>query len=679
MSASTMSVGGLVSGLDTNSIVDQLSALEQQKVTAVKKKQDQSQLRLSALGTLQGMLTTLSSKSKDLSKIDSFSMFKATSSDETIANITGSGEGIQGNIGVNVRQLARSWKVASKALPDQTSNLAAAGTLTLSKSAAAIKSDSSSTSVDISIANGDTLKDIAAKINAASGAGMTASIVNFGTGDTRLMLNGVDEGSQSFAITEASGGNVLSTLGLTKTSSTRTSDLGLRLASGGAAQTTTTLGSLYTGIGDNNVTAADTIALTYAVGGGASSTLTANATTISGGRTTDLRAVTAGEMSNWMGSTLGGTFSASLNTSGEFVVTNTAGTAVDFSLAMGAGSTGTLQLGGSSNRTSWANTLSQGQNAFYTMNGLSIASKTNNDTTTLNGAAIGLKKVSADTTSETTLTLDRDNAGIQKKVQDFLDSYNNTVKYVKEKSTTSVVASKDSNGLSQNKVTPGDLSLDSSVSGLSSQLRAMITSPVAGLSAKTKYDSLAAIGILTDKDSGGLNIDEDKFQAALAADFDGVRRLFANSGWTDNGGATVGGWTDSTKPGTYSLTPSTDVIGGNAGNRIGDILFSKTGDSTGLGVTAPTSISGNVQATFARGVAGQLQQFITNLTAFDGSFKSNQTSVQTQVDNYSKQATLVQDRVDKYRKNLSAQFTAMENAMLKIKNQSSAFMAQIGG
>ena len=678
-SSSGISFSGLASGIDTNSMVTQLVALEQTKVTAVQKKQDQTQLRLTALGTLQGMLTTMDSKSKDLSTLDSFSLFSSNSSDPTVATIAGSGEGIQGNIGINVRQLASSWKIASNAMTSQTTALSASGTLSLSKSAAALKLDSSTTSVDITIGSGDSLKDIAAKINSAAGAGMTATIVNFGTGDTRLMLNGVDEGSNSFTLTEKSGGNVMSTLGLTKADSTQTSSFGLRLQTGGPATPTSTLGSLYTGIGQNNVDANDKISLTYSVAGGASSTITATAATISaasGTPTTDMKAVTTQQMADWMKATFGGKFQVAVDSSGEMVATNPDGVAVDFSLSMGKG---TLPLGGSSSRTSWANVLSKGQNAFYSMNGMSISSASNADATTFTGATVNLKSVSTDATTQTQLTLNRDTTGIQKKVQDFLDSYNSIIQYIDQNTASTVSSSKDANGLSQNKVTPGDLTGDTSVGGIKSQLRTMLTSPVPGLSAKTQYDSLASVGILTDKDTGGLAIDQTKFQAALAADFDGVRRLFANSGWTDNSNATVGGWTDSTKAGTYALSPSTDVVDGKPGNRIGDILFSQTGDSTGLGVTAPTSISGTVKATFVRGVGGQIQQYINTLTSFDGAYNTNKKTVQQQIDDYSKQADTVQTRVDTYRKTLVAQFSAMENAMLKIKNQSSAFAAQIGG
>lgn len=662
-------------------MVEQLVALEQSKVTAVKKKQDQTELRLSALGTLQGMLSTLATNAKNLSKLTGFSKFTSSSSDEKVATISGTDEGLEGSVGVNVRQLATSMKVASKGFADSTVARAASGTLTLSKSAAAIKTDPSKTTVDITIGASDSLKDIAAKINAASGSGVTASIMNFGNGDIRLMLNGADQGADGFSITEGSGGNVLSTLGLTDAKTRQTSDFDLRLATGGAATGASTLGSLYTGIGANNLAAGDKIDLTFSVNGGANSTVQFSAASVG---KTSLKDVTVDELTGWMNTQMGGAaagFSTTLDGSGRIVATNTGTPAktVDFSLAMGAGSTGTLKLGESSSATSWANVLQEGRNAFYMLNGQSVSSKSNEDSTTLVGATIKLNQVSETTTSEVSLTLEKDVDGIKATIQTFLDSFNKITDYIDEKTKTTVESKAGENGISTNTVIRGDLAADSSASRIKQQLRDMITSEVKGLEGKTNYTSLASIGITTDSDTGDLTIDDDKFKNALNSDFDGVRRLFANSGWTDNSAASVGGWSESTKAGTYVLSPSTDVVDGKPGNRIGDILFSQSGDSTGLGVTAPTSIAGNVSATFVRGVAGQLQQYIATLTAFDGAFNTNKKTVQQQIDDYSKQADRVQTRVDSYRKNLVAQFSAMENAMLKIKNQSSAFLAQIGG
>ncbi|MBK8804990.1 MAG: flagellar filament capping protein FliD [Fibrobacteres bacterium] len=678
MSTSGISVGGLVSGIDTNNMVDQLVALEQQKVAAVQKKQSQASLKLTTLGTVQSMLSSLSTKASALYKQSSFSLYKASTTDDKIATITGTGSGIQGNIGVNVQQLATTWKVASSSQSSQVSALGTAGTLHLSKNAAALKADGTTSTVDVTILAGDTLKDIAAKINAATGAGVTATVANFGGTDNRLMLNGMDQGSDSFSITEDVGGNVLSGLGLTSTTSTRVSSFQLRAQTGGPAKDATTLGELYTGLGLNNLeNSTDKLSFSWSRGAANGSEPTLDASTISNGRTTLLSEVTVQELRSHMATEMGAT--VSLNASGELVAKDATGAALDFTLGMATGSAGTIPLGGSENRTSWKTVLQEGRGAFYTMNGLAIASATNEDSTTLTGATIGLHNVSETTTEETTLSLTRDMAGIEAKVTEFLDSFNSLSKFIREKSESKVQTKADSKGMSMNQVTAGELTFDSTVRSVLNQLRDSLTNPVPGLSGKTNYDSLASVGIVTSKDTGYLEVDSKKFQAALSADFDGVTRLFANSGWTDNPNAEVGGWTNDTKPGTYSLSPSTDVVDGAAGNRSGDILFSRSGNSKGLGVTVASSVAGTLNATFTRGVAGSVAQYIAQVNSMiDGSMKADTDSVKRQIENYTKQATTVQERVDRYRTNLVSQFTGMEKAMLNLKNQSSAFLAQIG-
>ena len=188
------------------------------------------------------------------------------------------------------------------------------------------------------------------------------------------------------------------------------------------------------------------------------------------------------------------------------------------------------------------------------------------------------------------------------------------------------------------------------------------------------------MGITTDATTGHLTIKQTTFQAALTADPQGVARLFSNSAWTDNGNATAGGWTDSTQTGTYSLTPSTDTIDGSSGNRVGDILFSTKGNSKGLGVTAPSSISGSVNATFVRGIAGQIGQFINQVQdPVSGILTSDSTSIQSRITDLGKQASDQQTRVDAYRTQLMASFSGMEHSMSTLKKQSSAFLSAIGG
>src|SRR3954447_10107545 len=65
-STSTINFGGLASGLDTNTIVDQLMAIERQPQTRLKLKQSQIDARNSALSAVASRLKNLTIAAHDL-------------------------------------------------------------------------------------------------------------------------------------------------------------------------------------------------------------------------------------------------------------------------------------------------------------------------------------------------------------------------------------------------------------------------------------------------------------------------------------------------------------------------------------------------------------------------------------------------------------------------------------
>jgi len=664
--SSTTSVSGLVSGIDTDSLVKSLVALENQKVTAIQKKQTAAQATLSAVGELQSKVSSLATAAQDLDEIDEFDLYKNTSSDDNTVAVEGGGEGLEGSFAVRVQQLATSWKVASDKQSSSTTALNYAGTFSLSKSASAIEADPTKTSIDITVEAGDTLKDIVRKINASDGAGVTATLVTLASDDVRLMLTSVDQGTGTFDISDKTG-SVVSSLGILSASTNKTSnsDFSLRLSAGGAATGTTTLSNLFTGIGNNNIAASDSITLTGKDSAGADVSASFSAA--------DLRTKTVGELATWMGSQLGAT--VTVNDSGELVAKSSTGTAVSFSLAMSGTSTGTLGLGGSSEESTFKNTITEGRKAFYTLNGLAVSSDSNEDEDTLAGANVILKNVSQADDPDVQVKITRDDDGLQKKVQTMLDAYNDLMTFIDEKTASTIEETTDSEGNTVNTYVAGELTGQYAITSLKSNIQKMMTSQVTALEGRTNYTSLATLGITTTSD-GTLELDSDTFNDAISSDFDGVRRLFANSGWTSSQTASVGGWSKNTKAGTWTVDAVANTIGGVAAERSGDVLFGQGSDTSGLGITAPTS-SGTFTATFNRGIAGLIDQYYKQVTGLDGLLKTTKTSIQDQINSYSEQVTTAQSRVTSYRENLVSQFTAMEQAMLKIKSQSSSFSSMI--
>lgn len=669
--ASAMSVGGLVSGLDTNSIIDGLTAIESQKISAIEKRKSQTQATLTALGDLQSKFLGFAGLARDMNDMKDFDLYKATSSEAGTVELKGGTEGLEGSFAVRVQQLASSWKVASKQFANSTTDLALAGTLRFSRSAAAVEADPTKPTVDVTIAQGDTLKDIATKINAADNAGVSATLVTVGPGDVRLMLTAVDAGSNSFTMENAGGDDIAAALGvLTSGTQTRASEFALRKATGGPATATTLMSELYTGIGANNLLTTDRISLTGAKADGTPVTATFPPTLPE-----HLTTATVGDLATWLGGELGAT--VTIDTSGRLVAKSATGTAMEFTLSMGGSSAGTLPLGASSDQRTFSNVIAEGRKAFYTLNGLSIAADSNTDKVTLSGAEVVLKNVTATTDPDVQLTLKRDDEGLAKKVTSFLDSYNGLMSFIDSKSKATIKETKDANGQTVRNFVPGEFTGQNMVQTLKQTLQTAMTSVVSGIADKTSYTSLAAVGITTSKSDGTLGLDATKFQKALDNDFDGVRRLFANSGWTNNPSATVGGWTQDTKSGSWTVDPTANTINGLSATRSGDVLTGQSGDFLGLGINAPTSVS-PFTVNFSRGVAGVIEQFYNSATSVGGILRDARTNVQNQVSEYGKQVSTAQSRVDRYRENLVKQFTGLEQSMLRLKNQSSAFMSQIG-
>jgi len=670
--ASTASVSGLVSGIDTDSLIKSLVALETQKVTAIERKKSATQATLSAFGELQSKVAALSTAAKELDELKDFDLYKNTSSDDNTVAVEGGGEGLEGSFSMRVQQLATSWKVSSGQFSSSTTALMKTGTFTLSRSASAIEQDPTKTTVDIDVQAGDSLKDIVRKINAADGAGVTATLVTLANNDVRMMLTSVDQGTGTFSIANKGASTIVDDLGiLDTTTKTAQSEFSLRLANGGAAKATTAFTSLFTGIGANNIGGSDAITLNGTKANG--DTIT-NLRWQNAGVDVDLTTKTVGDLTTWLAGELGlAPGDVTINDSGEIVAKSASGP-VTFTLGMSGGS-GTLGLGGSTAETTFKNTITEGRRAFYTLNGLAMSSESNTDEDSLNGAKIILKNVSQADDPDIQVKIVRDDDGIKKKVQNMLDSYNNLIKFIDEKSKSEIAETTDANGNKVKNYVPGELTGQYVVTSLRSNLQKMMTSEVSTLAGRTNYTSLVTLGIKTAA-GGTLELDSEKFSKALSADFDGVRRLFANSAWTDNPSASVGYWNKETKTGSYTVDAVAGTIDGVAADRSGDVMISTSGNSNGLGLSAPAS-AGSITATFSRGIAGMLDQYYQQITGFDGMLKNTKTSIQSQLTSYSEQITKAQDRVGAYRETLVNQFTAMEQAMLRLKSQSSAFSAQI--
>ncbi|UYV18861.1 flagellar filament capping protein FliD [Halomonas qaidamensis] len=189
---------GVGSGLDLNGLVDQLRNAERQKLIPITQQKNQQQTKISAFGRLQSALSRFQESVVALDDAKLFSSQKSTSSSDAV-RVTTSADATAGYYDINVTQLARAGSIASNSVAMETVLAEVDATLTLDFGATyqdgvLQPSVEPLSSYSITISAGSTLATIRDQINADQNAGVSASIVNDGTG-YRLALNSKDTGA----------------------------------------------------------------------------------------------------------------------------------------------------------------------------------------------------------------------------------------------------------------------------------------------------------------------------------------------------------------------------------------------------------------------------------------------------------------------------------------------------
>lgn len=192
--ASSLAFG---TNLDINTIVTQLMTVEKRPLTLLAAKQSAIDAKISSYGMLKSAFSTLQTAAEGLSKADVFAARKATIADGNVATVAASTTATPGNYSIEVSSLARAQVTASAAFAGGSSATVGSGTLTIelgSYSGGAFTVNPDKTPVTVTIPNTATsLGDVRDAINAAN-AGVTASLLNDGTG-TRLVIASKEGGT----------------------------------------------------------------------------------------------------------------------------------------------------------------------------------------------------------------------------------------------------------------------------------------------------------------------------------------------------------------------------------------------------------------------------------------------------------------------------------------------------
>ncbi len=231
-----MSVDGLVSGLDTTSLISQLVQAEAAPQAQLKTKLSTTTASATAYRAVNSRFDAVRAAAEALTKPETWSAAKATSSSPTVTATVGTTPQT-GSVTFAVTQLAAAHSVRSDTVFSAPVGKTAADT-DFGATSIAVKVGTTTTTIDLDTdANGTaTLTEAAAAITKKTELGLTATVVQVGEGRYRLQLATRASGAAGF-FDVTSGGFTPLTTG---------ADATLKIGSGAGAYEVTSATNTFT-------------------------------------------------------------------------------------------------------------------------------------------------------------------------------------------------------------------------------------------------------------------------------------------------------------------------------------------------------------------------------------------------------------------------------------------------
>jgi flagellar hook-associated protein 2 len=210
---STNLISGLTSGFDWRSMIDQLMAVEHRPVDLVKAKKTDTETKIKEWQTANTKLLALKTAAVGLKDPDIFQVFSASMSTNSSAvkasdllSVSTTAMAAPGTYNLKVTNLAQAQKLSSNPFTSQTTALGSnrAGDIVINGKV-------------ITINAMDTLAGVASRINnlntGSSPSGVTASVINFGANDYRLILTSDKTGAKGINLLNGSSVNSVQAFG----------------------------------------------------------------------------------------------------------------------------------------------------------------------------------------------------------------------------------------------------------------------------------------------------------------------------------------------------------------------------------------------------------------------------------------------------------------------------------
>lgn len=193
---SSVSISGLVSGINVQSLITSLSAAYQQPITLLQNQQQSYQSTLSAWGSVQSSLSGLQSTVAGLQNVTSLNNRTVNLSNSSAVSGTASANAPLGTYSLSNIVLAQTQSVYSGDFASATNTAVGTGTLQIQVGSGSV------TNISVDSSN-NSLNGVAAAIN-QSNSGVNAAVIYDGTG-YRLTLTGNNTGAANAFTVSTSG------------------------------------------------------------------------------------------------------------------------------------------------------------------------------------------------------------------------------------------------------------------------------------------------------------------------------------------------------------------------------------------------------------------------------------------------------------------------------------------
>jgi len=632
--ASTSYISGLASGLDWQSLITQLVAVDKKPITLLETNKTALSNKKSTWNELNTNLLSLKAAAGSLSSLTDFNLFTpsatiagTSSKVEDLLSFAVGSNASEGSYDITINNLAKAQKLRSTTFSSTSAALGISGDVTINNRV-------------LSIAATDSLANIQDKINALNSgenaAGVTASIITVSPGDYRLTLTSKTTGSSGISIDNGSGTDILTTqLGLTQI--TAGQDAEIILDGVPITRTTNQISDVISGVTLN------------LVGTDEGATVTLNV-----GRDTDGIKKKIQD------------FVDSYNKVMSYIATQ--------NTAPASGSTAKPLFGDSSLQT-----------IKSTLRSTIISEVSGLDSNLDHLSLIG---INIDKTGQLSIDDDTLDGYLKSNFEDvvnlfaaqgassssdltYITSGEHAVEgdYVVEISQAATRASTVGSGFS------GTLSNDATLTLTGSGGTAQSISLSAGSDMTAIVNAINAgntLGITAENDGNQLRLSSNSYGSSgnftLSVTGAVSAELLGVTSSTGTGLDVIGTITKQGSTDPMTMTGKGQTLTGDDGQDAAGLVVSYTG----------TIDIATLDFTFIKGIGEKLDQALYSMSdSLSGYVTAKQKSLQTQMDNIDKKITNMEARLTKYQETLTAKFAVMEAMLSKLQSQQSWLTSQI--